>query len=44
MKLVLAVVITRMIARIFDKNKTKKEVFQTGANVVIEDPAAFRVR
>jgi|GEM_PF-6890812 len=44
MKLVLAVVITRMIVKIFDKNKAKREVFQTDATAKIEDPAAFRVR
>ena len=44
MKLVLAVVITRMIVKIFEKNKAKREVFQADANALIKDPAAFRVR
>ena len=44
MKLVLAVMITRMIVKLFDRNKTKKEIFPTDANAVIKDPAAFRLR
>ncbi len=44
MKLIVAVMITRMIVKIFDKNKTKKEVFDSKPNAVIEDPAAFRLR
>jgi len=44
MKLVLAVMITRMIAKFFDKNKTKREVLQSNANAVVNDPAAFNLR
>ncbi len=44
MKLVLAVMITRMIVKIFDKNKIKKEVFESKVNAVIKDPAAFNLR
>ena len=44
MKLVLAVMITRMIVKIFEKNKAKREVVQSNANTAIEDPAAFNLR
>jgi hypothetical protein len=44
MKLVVAVMITRMIIKIFDTNKTKKEVSQTKVNAAIKDPAAFNLR
>ena len=44
MKLVLAVMITRMVIKILDTNKAKREVFQSNANAVIKDPAAFNLR
>ena len=44
MKLVVAGLVTRMIIRIFDKNKTKKEVIETKINAAVKDPAAFNLR
>ena len=43
MKLFVTVMIARLIVKIFDKNKTKKEVF-TSTNAGVKDPAAFNLR